>query len=317
MDTFAPYLFFLVPTTMVICIIILVIAVFQDAKNFGKMHAIRNAFFTVMSYAALLTTFTSITFLSFITMRTFVFQDALTKLHYPGTPPELYLTKDTGAATYLSCVENTSICPLSENDKQQIAVWKESYTAWKKDNASNFEKGVSQQNRRDLVNTLSALAVAFPLLILFFILTLRVHKQAKPKSSSYYVYFYSAAFTGLACIVIAFGVLTNVTLKTWILPEEKNNAVRLYEQPYSPAANVEDLLDCAAVCGLSQEDAQLAKEWKGDYEKSIGKQGGLNPYHDDYAITIPLILFGGLMFAYHFITVRKEQDEEKKEKKNG
>lgn len=307
MEILSRYLFILIPTGVIIAIVLLLIALFQDTKEFGRARAIRNAFFAIMAFLTFMTTFGSAVFLGIVLLRGTLFQDALkTTFSYNLTPPQLYLssTKVEPTETKYTCTEGGA-CTLNDDQKTQVKNWAEDYQKWKKIDH------ISLQTRRDMVSGLSIFLVVVPLFILFYWVTNRAHRNGE-KSAMRQVYFYGLAFTGLGVVVIGIGTLLNVGLKTWLIPQDTDKASSSVIEPITDTQQPLAVKSCINTCSLPKEYDQVIAEWQADVKKINDDSRKANPFHDDYAGAIPAVVFGAGTFVYHFMKIRREDSEGKK-----
>ena len=307
METFGPYLVFFVPTAFIICVIFLIIAIFQDAKVVGKTESIKGAFFSIMSFLSLLVASGSVIFLTFVGLRAAVFQDAHFGNYYASEPPGLTYSTEKLEEKQPRCVADMDSCPLSENQKNDIANWLQNYRQWQ------HQQSQSLQNRRDLINGFSILAVSLPLFVVFLWLSRQDARKRKEKSALEPVYSYALTFMGMALIVIAGAVLINALLKSSLLPRDVETSrfgIAPLTETRDDVKNAENLSFCAEKCELSTEYTTAATEWKMNYEEFQKKQNTYNPYHGKYASSIPMIIVGALLATLHF--PRKLREKKKK-----
>lgn len=306
MENFGPYLIFLVPVAFALCIVTVLIAVFQDAKEQGRGRAMRNAFFYVMSFLSLMVMAGSIVSLGYLGLRTWVFTDAQYQ-GYVATPVDLYDTVRTDASTELptgfpACAADTQTCPLTDNQKIAVENWATDYQRWQ----NQMQLG----NRRDVINAVSLLAVSLPLFVFFFLLIHRSRHGEKP-SNVRPVYFYGTSFVTLAVMVIGVGLLINVGLKSWLLPPDAERWQYAYSTKVAGQEdNVPNMSSCVSVCKMPADYVTLAEKWRQDMDAANEKQKTINPYDGTFASSLPLIVVAIPLFAYHFSLARKEAKHE-------
>ncbi len=320
MSPFFRYFIFVVPVTFVICLVLLLIAIFQDTKHVSKSKAMLNLFLSIMSFLGLLAVVGSIIYLGYIGLRSWVFKDALPLAYfyeYNSTPPTPYLGSKDPFTRPALCNEKTTECPLAEQDKFDLANWATNYDDWK----ITTKNDLSLSNRKDIIDVLSVFLVALPLFLLFLWLMEKKHRKLTEKSNVRTVYYYGVSFLALGAGVISIGILINVGLKIWFLPPEKqvdNFGSFARPMPFSAPLNdgetietrsVEQLLSCAKSCVMIEEYEAKLTTWKQDYKNTLDKQKSLNQYHDEYATTLPIILVTSLVFCYHFLVLRMEGKE--------
>jgi hypothetical protein len=215
------------------------------------------------------------------------------------------------------CNETTTTCPFTERDKQDIKKWVSEYDAWKENKGNELKFN----NRKDLVNVLSEFLVSLPLLIGFFMMMRRNQKKFSNSSALRPLYYYGLSFLGLIVMAISIFTIMNVGFKTWLLPKDAQidnygNFLRPMPLAVEGGRNpeteqVENLSGCQGICDFLKAYEPKIEEWKKDYVEAERKQKSLNQNHDDFATSIPILFFGGLVFAYHFLTIRKESQKEK------
>lgn len=309
-SSLAPFMFFLVPTAFALGVVMLVSAVFQDNKQFGWAVSMKHAFRAVISFLAVLVLSASIVMLGYLSLQRWVFTDSLyeTSVYFYGSvPPGLfYFDQQIGADVPTTCAQDATECPLTDAHKEQIRVWKEQYEDWKTMGNTYF------QNAKNFASALSVFAVSLPLFVVSFFFLRKLQSRLNSKSVIKDIYYYGLSFIALAVVVGASGVLLNIGFKGILLSDE--DATRFkggFFPGYPPlesrpeTKSIEQLASCVSICGLPEEYGVLAREWQEDMEKVKDREKVFNLNHDEYAAMIPLIIVGSILFAYHFLIIRR------------
>jgi len=102
----------------------------------------------------------------------------------------------------------------------------------------------------------------------------------------------------------------NVILKTNTTGNQKNYPVSIATPagvPTGETGAIDSIIACGSKCDISQADVQLAKDWKGDWQKYRDLQtSNAGSAQNDLANSIPLLLVGLPLFWYHFARIRRE-----------
>lgn len=311
MDTIAPYLLIPLPVIFVLAIVILLIAIFQDSKTTGRAQAMRNTFVTIMSLVAFFITMGTLLLLVFLGLRQTIFTDAFYNTYRYSTPPSLYVTPEKlDDASIEVCDTDKNTCTLTDAQRNEISNWVENYREWKNDVNQVF----SLSTREGLIDAFSVFIIALPLYGLFYFL-LRRRTVGKERSNMELTYYYGIAFTSLAAAAVGVIILVNVGLRNWLLPDSTSaKNVSQYDMPVDSTTetSLARITACGTLCDLPADATIYAAMWPIDTKEVLDKKKNANPYADDYAVVIPLILIGSLSFAYHFTTGRKERKLKKK-----
>ncbi|MFH1207896.1 MAG: DUF5671 domain-containing protein [Patescibacteria group bacterium] len=304
-------------------IIIFIVAIIMEIKTTEKKGSIlRSVYFYLASLVTLGIVVGSMIFLGNLGLKTWVFTDADPLSYRLGQPPVLYFDQastegvtskpvivGTGA---LTCTDG---CTLSESQKDSIAAWKTSYQTWLK-SKDNPNAG----RLRDLINGFSFFIVALPIFIIHYRIVQRESKRSSPDQRNPIrpAYYYFVSLAALVMVIVAGGILLNLTLKTWVFPSvaetEKNaSAIGAALDVYSTSA-VQSLVDCGSACRLDAETVTLAKQWAVDYNSwNTFMSQTYNNSERQAASTIPFILFGVPLFWYHWSVARRESKEKREE----
>jgi large-conductance mechanosensitive channel len=305
-----------------IAIIIFAIAAIIEGKTTMKKGlVIRSVYFYLASLVTLGIVVGSVIFLFNLGLKAWVFTEAEPLNYRLGAPSSLYLgaktTSEASEQDILTCEDDS--CELSASQASNIDNWKENYTQWQT-NKDNPNSGLA----RDAVNAFSFLIVALPLFIIHYRIVQRDNKKGEGGGKSVVrpSYFYFVSLASLIMMVIAGGVLVNLTLKTWVFPSagEADKATR-YAEPIEmrlvEESSVQSIVDCGESCGLDAETVALADQWLVDYgEWQEASTTAYDNVHRQAASTIPYIIIGLPLFWYHWRTVRRESKEKKQEVNN-
>jgi len=298
---------FLAPLLMIsgVAVIVLVaVAIVQDMKQEHK-YGYRQAFYTIVSLVMLVMAAGSAESLLVIGAKE-IMPSAKSYNQRYNMPTTLYLAGDTtktatGPTTYACTTE----CQFTDIDKQNFTDWKTNYAVWKDTNTTSL------QTRRNIAGALSLLIISLPLYLLFSRWMNRGAKEEyaiSPKTSPLRsVYFYGVSFAGLLTAVVGGAFLLNTVISSLLktTPTMNNSYPAVVSK--NDTAGIDSVIACAAKCGFSAEDVQLAQQWKNDWtvyqERQTSNSGATQ---NDLANTIPLILIGLPLFWFHFARIRKE-----------
>lgn len=319
MDFFSTYMPVAAPTVAIGIIAFIIIAIVQEARTGGKAEAVRTAFVYVTSLVTLYIALGAVVFLLQQGMRAVLPQ--ATPLRTSGAtynpPPSLMLSTTKFPMQY-SC---TSKCDFTDADKLQLTDWKTQYAEWKKNNPAPGINRYTNDDKRGTINALSFLIVAFPLYFWFFIR--QANRDARQAAADHNskshtlrtAYFYIVAFSGLLGLIISGAMLINTGLRS-TFGLSTNTKVALSVPAAVTSANspdaygVNSVANCQSACGFTVADKQLAAQWQSDYDRwqsaSITSFPRASSNQTDVANLVPLVILSGLLFWYHFRTVRKE-----------
>jgi hypothetical protein len=300
METYLP---FIVPTVIVvfaIAVVMLVASIFQDAKLIGRTRAIRMSFVSVVAFVAMWFVVGGLVSLGFLAARTWVFDHV--DQSYRQQPPMPYLSTslhspkgvDDVASAASFCSETS--CELSAAQREEIKSWLDYFRTWEQDR--------QYQTRRDLINTLSVLAVATPVFVLLFIMFQRfrgVQSAVRP------IYLYSTALIALAGVIFSGGVLLNTGLKQLLLPAS-GQAPDHYLTSDISNTQVQNIITCAGVCALADDDLAVMYRWQEAMESMRTK--AFDAHAATYARTLPLLIVLLPVFGYFILVARKESAQE-------
>jgi len=311
---------FLIPFTF-IAIILFVIAATMEGKTTPKKGlVIRSVYFYLASLVTLGIVVGSVIFLFNLGLKAWVFTEAEPLNYRLGTPSSLYLGANTSPEAsqqnILSCEDN---CELSSSQKNSIEAWEEDYTEWQAAK-NNPNSGLA----RDAVNAFSFLIVALPLFIIHYRIVQRDNKKSDSEGKSVIrpSYFYFVSLGSLIMMVIAGGVLVNLTLKTWVFPsagevDKSNRYAEPAEMRLAEESSVQSIVDCGQACGLDEKTVTLADQWLVDYDAwQDASSKSYDNVHRQASSTIPYIIVGLPLFWYHWRTVRKESKDRKEHQEN-
>jgi hypothetical protein len=282
----------------------------QDAKQAGsKADVVKHVYFYLTAFITLLiVVFASVTLLN-VGLKSWAFHKADDVANYRGTPPSFFLTSSTVQEkvqpTGLTCATET--CTLTDADRQDLANWKQSYTDWKNQN------DIQRMRATTTVVGLSFLIVG----LAAFLFHWRVIQRERAKRTDgrplviRAIYLWSMALTGLLMLVISTGFLLNTVLRMWLYPNVDTTSNSRPIAIISEQASVDSIITCGEKCGISNEDVSLARQWKADYTAATSGPTDMRAAtrQNELATTLPFVVVGIPLFAYHWIAVRKREDE--------
>ncbi len=322
---------FIIPIAFIGLLIFLIATIMQSKTTEKKSSLMRSVYFYLTSLVTLGFVIGSLIFLFNIGLKTWVFPDAESVYYRPdaesvyyriGAPSSLYFSENNlkvdGTLGTLSCEGD---CTITASQQSDIDIWAENYKTWQ-EAKNNPNSGIYN----DLASALSFLIVALPFFIIHYRVVQKDAKKEEEKEGEHEkniirpAYYYFIALASLIMIVISAGMLINLGLKIWVFPDSANNNKLIESQSMAVGVNekasVQSLIDCADVCGVSDENVTLAKQWIVDYEEwqKSGYQGFDNNQRQA-ASTIPFLVIGIPLFWYHWNIARskKKKEEEKKE----
>jgi preprotein translocase subunit YajC len=313
---FTGFLATTIPVVVIGVITFFIIAIVQEGKGDQRGNAIRHAFLSIISLVMLSMVVVSAIYLGQLALKQWVFTNAPDYSSYSvSSPPapEAYLVGVKSLAvpagsTGFTCSDT---CEFSDTDKTSIRQWLTDYDNWRKGDNT----GISVARQRDAVTALSFLLIAAPLFFFFFRMLqqeakkereMGKHKPGALRS----VYFYLIAFSGLVAAVISSALLVNLGLKTAFGLGGEQNQIP-YPQPAVNSTYVTSIVNCAAACGFTVQEVQLAQDWQTD-NQDIQKrynQQGTSKAQGDLAGNIPIVLVTLPLFWYHFATIRRESQD--------
>jgi len=304
------FLGFLIPFGILAIIIFIITAAMEGKSKKDKRQVIRSVYFYLASLVTLAIVVGSVIFLFNLGLKDWVFTEAEPLNYRLGSPPSLYLgariTPEAAEQDILTCEDS---CELSVSQQGNIEIWEENYTQWQ-----TSKNNPNSDLARDAVNALSFLIVALPLFIIHYRIVQRDNKKGRSERRSVVrpSYFYFVALSSLLMMVIAGGVLVNLTLKTWVFPSagEADKSTR-YNEPIemrlAEESSVQSIVDCGQACGINENTISLASQWITDYgEWQEAATVSYDNVHRQAASTIPFIIVGIPLFWYHWSTIRKE-----------
>lgn len=284
----------------------------QDAKTSGsKSDVVKHIYFYLTAFITL----TIIVFAGAALLNVGLRSWALTKADdvnsFRGTPPPIYLSApasnpkaDVLAGIVSTCTADT--CTFTNQDKADVTTWQSNYQSWKQGTDA------SQTRATTTVTALSFLIVAA---LAFWFHWRIIQKEQKSRADGQplvtrAIYFWSMSLFGLLMIVIAGGFLLNVLLRSWLYPslDTGTNAMKPTAVA-SEQANIDSLISCGSACGFTEEQVQLARDWKVDYAAatSTTEVSKSAKRQSDVATSLPFVLVGIPLFFYHWRTVRRKQ----------
>lgn len=313
MDQLATWLFPAIPVAGVAVLVIFIIGLAMEGRSTGSRgKGLKHAFYYSLALLMLGLSVGSGIFLVNLGLKATVLPKADVSRYY-NTPPAPFFEPrgdSVGPFTSRSCADS---CELTDSDKQRITEWRDQYRQWR---AAYQDPGARYQ--RDAVNGFSFFIIAVPLFILFWRLIRRETVGEGEPGQIRSFYFYGFALFGLLMAVVSAALLTNLALRTWVFPKAGNA-----DTPYGPgpvaersvsapeAASVDTIKNCAANCGLRDDDVALADQWTKDMaEIRDGQQKGFSNRQRDLAAEIPVLAAGLPLFFYHFIRIRRESRKE-------
>lgn len=283
----------------------------QEKNPKDKKEVIKSIYFYLVSFITLGITIGSLIFLVNLGFRQYIFPDSDPFEYRIGAPPVLYFSSDKPTAslaeeTALTCDEE---CSLTTSQKSSIDNWVENYAVWIENKDNDTDRAL------DLVQGLSFLIVALPIFLIHF---RTAQKSAKKDEAGKFTtvrstYFYAASFAALLMFIISGGILVNIGLKAWIIPDSdnsyKNNLRYAVEEPFalSQTATVQSIIDCGDKCEIDAETVTQAKSWLVDYQ--AWEDVSINRLQRDTAGALPFVLFGIPIFWYHWSVARRESKE--------
>jgi len=297
-------------------IIFAIAAIIEGKTTMKKGLVIRSVYFYIASLVTLGIVIGSVIFLFNLGLKAWVFTEAEPLNYRLGAPSSLYLgvrtVSESAEQNILTCEDDN--CEMSASQASNIDNWKENYAEWQTAK-NNPNSGLA----RDAVNAFSFLIVALPLFIIHYRIVQRDNKKGKSEGSSVVrpSYFYFVALGSLIMMVIAGGVLVNLTLKTWVFPSAgEADKVSRYDEPIemrlAEESSVQSIVDCGGACGLDTDTVALADQWLVDYgEWQETSTVAFDNVHRQAASTIPYIIVGLPLFWYHWKTVRRESKDRK------
>lgn len=103
-------------------------------------------------------------------------------------------------------------------------------------------------------------------------------------------------------------MLLNSVIGAWLKTSPANsNVARPAPGVVTETMGVDSVINCATICGFTDDDVALAKQWKVDWQHYQDLQ---NSNHgataNQVATTIPFVVFGAPLFWLHFARIRKE-----------
>lgn len=293
-------------------ILIIIGLVVMDNKNSkDKKVMIKSIYFYLVSFITLGIIVGSLIFLLNLGFKQWVFPESDPLAYRLGPPPSLYLEADKPVATEI--VSNTLSCDdqciLTSVQQSTIASWESDYDSWLKRRDNNTDRAM------DFVSALSFFIVALPIFIIHFRLAQKNFGKESPidKTAIRPIYFYAASLAALLMIVISSGLLINIGLKAWIIPEAEDTYSKelrgTIDVPISlsETAAVQSLVDCGSSCGLAQTTVDNANNWLADYQ--AWQDTSLNGLQRDAAAALPYLIFGIPLFWYHWSVARRESKE--------
>ncbi len=303
---------FLIPVVAIGIVTFFVVALVQEGKTAGRGEAVKSAFSHVVSLVMLAIIVGASAFLLQEAFRSWVFTKAESTTRFSNPPPTLFLSpeKAVGGQVLYVCKDK---CEFTDADREQLATWRESYSAWKQNDGAG---SATVQQKRDIVNAVSFLLVAVPFFWWFFMRTIqrearKNREQGQRPGPLRSVYFYLTAFTGLIGLVVSGAMLINLGLKAALkIQNDTTNRPEL-AMVATEKNGVKSVVNCAEQCQFSGQDKQLAQEWLTDYDNWQTKNGypRQTSAQTDLATLLPVMLVTAPLFLYHFITIRKESKD--------
>ncbi|USN53183.1 MAG: hypothetical protein H6760_03335 [Candidatus Nomurabacteria bacterium] len=280
----------------------------QDTKSSGKKASIvKHIYLYLVSFVTLLIiTFSVATLLNLGAKATFL-PEADGVEYGANVPPGMYLPETKLGSATLDCSEN---CAFEGDNATAFTEWKSSYVQWQESQDNS-----TTQNPMALVTAISLLIVAG---ITYFLHWRMVRKNEQKQTDSPHVtraiYYWSFSLVGLLAIVISSGFLINTALRAWIYPESyENQSVAVVARPDSlESQGVQSVIDCAEACEFSEADVQLAKQWLLDYDAAyaqVEENARPSRIQNELSVSIPFLLVGLPLFLYHWMRVRKDEDD--------
>ncbi len=289
--------------------IALLIGAAQDAKASGsKADVVKHVYFYLTAFITLtIVVFSTVTLVN-VGARSWVFTKADEVTNSRGTPPSIYLTssadtevKPATANTAKTC---STDCEFSEQDKLDVANWETNYRSWK--DSMNLD-------RDRATATVTALSFLIVAVLAFWFHWRVIQKEEKNRADGHplvtrAIYFWGMSLFGLLMIVIAGGFLLNVLLRTWLYPNLDSSTTSTPTPVVSEQASIDSLINCASACGFTDEQVQLAEEWKVDYAAATTttEVSKTAKRQSDIATSLPFVLVGIPLFLYHWLMIRRK-----------
>lgn len=292
----------------------------QSKTTEKKSSLIRSVYFYMTSLVTLGFVIGSLIFLFNIGLKTWVFPDAESVYNRIGAPSTLYFSENNVKADVsLSTLTCEGDCTVTASQQSDIDIWAGNYQSWQ-EAKNNPNSGIYN----DLASALSFLLVALPFFIIHYRVVQKDAKKEEEKEGEHDkniirpTYYYFIALSALIMIVISAGMLINLGLKIWVFPEASNNNKFLETSSMAVGINekapVQSMIDCADVCGISEDNVTLAKQWIVDYEEwQKSDYQGYDNNQRQAASAIPYLITGIPLFWYHWNIARSRKRKQEKE----
>jgi len=272
---------------------------------------VRHLYFTVVTLITLGMMVGSLGYILYVGLDSLVFVRTTEERGY-NVPPSLYLAKADGV-TKIDTANCADTCVFSEEDKQMVTEWQQSYTQWKEQSRVSYDAS-------SLVNSLSLFLVSAPLFFLHYRILKREYlalRDTENATGVFSIYYYIAALGTLVVSIVFASMLINTVLRTWVITDaNKQYGNEIY--PTSAIAidtqDVNAIVTCADSCEFTDEQVQLAEEWKSDYEAGTKIQTAGNSWKSDFSRSIAGVLVTLPVFLYHWVFIRRESKKNKEEK---
>jgi hypothetical protein len=301
-----PSLFIILAISFV-ALIAIGVGAMHDARQLtaGRTSIVRRGYIYLVSFVTLLFVGAALINLIDIGARAWVFPSADPYMgYYESPPPALYLSvKDAAAAptsgpVVLECANG---CALTDQQKNDIANWEQSYRQWR-------ETGASSNRTQALITPLSFFLVALLVFAIHWRLVRRDQTTIEEGNNlTRSTYFTAMGFVWLVACVITAGFLVNTLLRMAIPGAERDTKNISYpvEVAQQEQGGVESILTCGPSCGVSDATVALARDWQDDYavwQKRSQAQTTQRSRQNALSLELSLLIIGIPLMWYHLRT---------------
>lgn len=286
------------------------VAVFQDGRqDMNKADIVKRGYIYLVSFITILLVALAAVSLLDLGLRNLAFKNAdPVPGFYDEQPPQLFLapaakTEATPPPDLnLSC---TGTCTLTDQQKQDVASWAESYQAWLQ------RQPASTRVFQTMVTPISFLLIAGVVFLFHWRLVIRDRKRLEEAHNlTRSTYFTAMSFVWLLTVVFSAGFLLNTVLKS-VLPGSES-ATPGYPRPTleTGTSATSSIVTCGEKCGLSTETIELGKSWQTANASWLEKQnaGSAKRTRDNnLAVEIAFFIVAAPLFWLHFRTAWREK----------
>lgn len=289
------------------------VAVFQDGRHeANRADIVKRGYIYLVAFVTILLVTLSAASVLDLGFRKFAFTHAdPVPGFFQEQPPVLFLSSQAKTAevptTGLTC---TNGCTLSDQQKQDIATWAQSFANWKDRTAA--ARSVAQS----LVTPLSFLIIAGLVFLFHWRLVLRDRNRIEEAHNiTRSTYFSAMSFIWLITAVFSAGFLLNTVLKSAIPGAAQNTSTKTsapITAEFSGGAGTESIITCGTACGIPESTISLAREWKTENDAWIARQNSTSKTRDrdnNLATELAFLIAAAPLFWYHFRAVWREKKQ--------